>query len=1008
MNNYKKVNNIVGWLVFAIALVVYVVTAEPTASWWDCMEFTATSYKLEVGHPPGAPLFMMLMRLFTLLSFGDPSAVGFASNLMSCTASAFCILFMFWTITRLARKMHTDDWTAIGAGIIGALAYAFTDTFWFSAVESEVYATSSMFTALVVWLMLRWEEVADEPDSSRWLVLIAYMMGLSIGVHILNLLALPALVLIFYFRKTSAVTLKGAVLALLASGGILLAIYKILMPFPVAVGAWVDRMFVNGLGLPVNSGMVAWVLVLFALVGAGIWFTHRRGHKVWNTILLCIGVIFIGYSSYASVVIRASVNPPMNSNRPDNPYALRSLMGREQYGSIPIVYGPRYDSKIVDTKYSKTWFLSESGKYESREVLTDYVFAPGSEVLFPRQWDYASADKYKEWGGGNLSFFFGYQFNFMYWRYFLWNFVGRQDDIQGRGDIVHGNWLSGIGPIDALYLGPQSDLPDEIARNKGRNKLFFLPFLLGILGLISQLGRDRRGFVVVISIFLMMGVALVVYFNSPPGAVRERDYIYAGSFYAFSIWIGLGVAWVQEVVSRWFKGERASGAHKISALTATAICVVVPVLLLAQEWDDHDRSGRSIGHDIGYNFMISALPNSIFMNFGDNDTFPLWYNQEVENVRPDVRIMNTSYLGADWYIDQMRHAYNASAPVPLSIPPSVYRDNDAFIYVEPVIDRALTVDFVLDFISSRDPKTRVDTGDGHTVDYIPTTRLALPVDKEAALRSGIVRPEDAAAMVDTIYFNIPERSLRKDQLALLDVLGSFDWERPLYFTMTQTMREMGLGDYLQADGWAYRFVPIQTKYDVLDTGRIDTQIAWRLLMEEYRYGGSGAPGVYIDYNSLINLQFVGAQYSFVRLANALLDEGDFVRAEAALDRSLVEYPASKLDYDFWNTYSLIEAYYAVGAASGEGSVGEDAATAVPVASATAKADALLEDYSNTLQQYIEYYLRFPDSKQPLVEDVWYAKLRDLSSLAQVAEFYGRTAQTSAIDSYLDQFAPSEE
>ncbi len=991
MNNYKRYNNIVGWAVFAVALVVYVLTAEPVASWWDCMEFTATSYKLEVGHPPGAPLFMMMMRLFTLLSFGNPQWVGFASNLMSCVASAFCILFMFWTITHLARRMKADDWTALGAGVIGALAYAFTDTFWFSAVESEVYATSSMFTALVVWLMLRWEEVADEPGSNRWLVLIAYMMGLSIGVHILNLLALPALVFIYYFRKTQQVTWKGAFWALLAAGGIFLAIYKIIMPGVVGIGAWIDRVFVNSLGLPVNSGIAVWVLILFALVGAGVWFTHKRGKTVWNTILLCVGVILIGYSSYTSVVIRSSVNPPMNSNRPDNPYALQSLMNRDQYGSNPLFYGPRYDSQISDMVYSTEWFINEAGKYESREKLTDYVYAPGSEMLFPRQWDYASADKYKQWGGGNLSYFFGYQLNFMYWRYFMWNFVGRQDDIKGEGDILHGNWLSGIDPIDALYLGPQKNLPQEVERNKGRNKFFFLPFLLGILGLISQLGKDRRGFVIVMWLFVVMGILLVVYLNVPPGAVRERDYIYAGSFYAFAIWIGLGVTWVQEIVAKLFSRSAKSATPasvRNSALVATLVCALVPALLLAEGWDDHDRSGRRIGHDIGYNFMISALPNSIFMNFGDNDTFPLWYNQEVENVRPDVRIMNLSYLGADWYIEQMRHAYNASSPVPLSIPMTTYRDNEAFIYVEEIIDRPLTVRQVVDFVANRDPQSRVEVANGQLLDYIPSTKLVLPVDKQAALRSGIVKPEDAHLMVDTISFNIPKTSIRKDQLVLLDVLANFDWERPLYFTMTQTMREMGLADWLQADGWAYRFVPIKTTYDVLESGRIDTELTWDLLMNRYKYGGAGDPGVYVDYNSLINLQFVGQYNSFVRLANSLLDAGEPQRAVEALDRALTEFPPSKFDYTFFDTYSLIEAYYAAGA--------------------TEKGDALMEDYANTLQEYVEYYLQFTGTKAALVEEAWYGRLRDLSALAQVAEFYERDQQLASIEAYLDLFTVSEE
>ncbi len=1008
MDYFKKYNTLTGWLVFAVALVAYVMTAEPTASWWDCMEFTATSYKLEVGHPPGAPLFMMIMRLFTMLSFGNPEWVGFAANIGSCVASAFCILFMFWTITRLARKMYGKDnaefdsankthaWTAIGAGIIGSLAYAFSDTFWFSAVESEVYALSSMFTALVVWLMLRWEEVADEPHSTRWLILIAYMMGLSIGVHILNLLTIPALVFIYYFRKTPKVTRKGVFYALLAAGGILLAIYKIIMPLTVNIGAWVDRVFVNTLGLPVNSGMVVWVVVLFALVGLGVWYTHRRGKVLWNTVLLCTAVILVGYSSYASVVIRSSANPPMNSNRPDNAYALLSLMNRDQYGSAPTLYGPSYASPAVDSEYSDTWFLDENGKYQKMSFVSGYKFAPGSEMLFPRVWDSSAAGSYRSWlglsakatptWGDNLRFFFGYQLNFMYWRYFMWNFVGRQDDIQGYGDIRHGNWLSGIDAIDALYLGPQDGLPEEVERNPGRNKFFFLPFLLGILGLILQLGKDRRGFTIVLWLFVMMGLALVVYFNVS-GAVRERDYIYAGSFYAFSIWIGLGVLWIQEIIAKAFKKE-----CWVSAAIATAVCAGVPTLMAAQGWDDHDRSGRYIGHDTGYNFLVSTLPNSIIMNFGDNDTFPLWYNQEVENVRPDVRIMNMSYIGADWYVEQMRHAYNASAPVPLALSPEAYRDNNQTL-IDTEITIPMSLKTVMDFVASRDKNHRIQYDRSTWYDYIPTRTLVLPVNKQNAIAAGIVKPEDAHLMVDSIEFTLPDAgSIIKPQLVLLDLLANFDWSRPLYTTYPQLFREIGLGDWLQADGWAYRLVPIKTgSSTILSVGRVDTELTYDLLMNKYKYGNAGAPGVYVDWYSVVNLDFVSNYNTFTRLANQLIDEGDRERAVEVLDRALIEYPLSKFDYSerygISPVYFMIDAYYAAGAFE--------------------RGDVLLEDYANTLQEYIEYYLRFDGAKANLVAQAWSDKFQHLDSLARLAAFHGRTAQYDAIDAYLDMFGPDE-
>jgi hypothetical protein len=1008
MNYFKKCNNWTGWAVFAVALAAYVLTTEPAGSWWDCMEFIATSYKLEIGHPPGAPLFMIIMRLFTMLSFGNVYAVGLAANLMSCTASAFCILFMFWTITRLARKMYgrsgsgfdaankTHVWTVLGAGIIGALAYTFTDTFWFSAVEGEVYALSSMFTALVVWLMLRWEEVADQPHANRWLVLIAYMMGLSIGVHILNLLTLPALVFIYYFRKTSKITWKGVVAALLASGGIVLVVYKIIMPLTVSIGAWFDRMFVNGLGLPPNSGMIFWVLLLFVLVGAGVWFTHIKGRVVWNTILLCVGVILIGYTSYASVIIRSAVNPPMDSNNPDNPYALLDLLSRTQYESQPIVVGPAYSSLPSEEKYSTTYFLNEKGKYEKRVAISGYKYPASMEFLFPRMWNYSSEKGYKAWVdvkgkkvrvagetvtvptfGENLRYFFGYQLNYMYWRYFMWNFVGRQDDVQGTGDIIHGNWLSGITPIDELYLGPQDNLPEEIANNKARNKFYFLPFLLGVLGLIYQLSKDKKGFTIVMWLFVMMGVALVVYFNLLPTAPRERDYIYAGSFYAFAIWIGFGVMWIQELVGRLFKRQ-----CWVSAAVATAICAVVPVLLAAQGWDDHNRSRRYIGHDIGYDFLSSALPNAIMMNYGDNDAFPLWYNQEVEGYRPDVRIMNMSYIGADWYIDQMRLAYNDSAPVPLSIPSEVYRPND-FVYVRNVLDRAMPIQWIIEFIKSRDRRTQVESEEGKFYDYIPTRKVLLPVNKDNAIASGIVRPEDAHLMVDTISFTLPDRMIDKTQLVLLDLLANFDWSRPLSFTTTKQLRDIGLGDWMQSDGYAYRFVPIRTPFDILDAGRIDTEYSYDLLMNKYKYGNARDPRVYVDYTSVINLKFVQVYNTFARLAFRLAGEGDKTRAVELLDRVMTEYPHGQMDYDNVSTPGIIEGYYAAGAAD--------------------KGDALLEDYANTLQGYIEYYLQFTGGKAAMVEDVWYEKYLDLVSLERLAKRYARTAQHAAISAYLSLF-----
>ena len=914
MHFYKRWNNITGWAVFAVAAMVYLMTMEPVSSLWDCSEFIATSYKLEVGHPPGAPLFMMLARLATLFAFGNPDYVGIAVNAMNSLASAFCILFLFWTITHLARRLVTRDgaqltaantWAVLGAGAVGALAYTFTDTFWFSAVEGEVYALSSMFTALVVWLMLKWEEQADEPHASRWIVLIAYLMGLSIGVHILNLLCIPALVFIYYFRKTATVTWRGIALSTLVSGAMIVFVNNIIIPYTVWIGAQIDTLFVNTFGLPVNSGITLFALALIIGLGWAAWAAHRRGRVLLNIILLSTTMILVGYSSYASVTIRAAANPPMNSNNPNNPHALLSLLNRDQYGDRPLLYGAQYSAPPEGVKEKKVWYLDEDGKYKTATVLTGYTHAPEFMQLFPRMWNYSKGEKaYKEWAAyrtktetlrddkgevlrdaqgrpmrgetldfgrkraytdsygetrtvteptfwENVHFFFNYQLSYMYWRYFMWNFVGRQSDIQpSRTTITDGNWLSGIRWIDEKYVGPQDNLPREIAENKGRNTYYFLPFLLGLIGLVYQLNRDQRNFSIVLWLFVMMGIALVFYFNQTPSEPRERDYIYAGSFYAFSIWIGLGVMCVREWVGKLTRKDNVA-----TSAIATAVCCCVPAILAAQNWDDHDRSHRYVARDIGYNYLMTCLPNSIIMNFGDNDTFPLWYNQEVEGVRPDVRIMNTSYLDGSWYIDEMKHRYNESAPVPFSLPQHKYAmaEND-FIYVEDVFQEPKPIKQVIDFIRSDAPISRIKLDEQLAVDFIPTRTLLLPVNKENAVKSGIVKPEDAHLMVDTITINLQASSLRKSEMMLLDLLANFDWERPLYVTSPSLVANFGLQDYLQFDGYAYRLVPIKTTYtDLWNAGRIDTDLLYHNLMEVYRYGNVADPRVYVD--TFVNYNF---------------------------------------------------------------------------------------------------------------------------------------------------------
>ncbi len=1053
MNLFKRWNNLVGWAVFAVAAVVYLLTMEPVSSLWDCSEFIATSYKLEVGHPPGAPLFMMLARLATLFAFGNPEYVGMAVNAMNSIASAFCILFLFWTITHLARRLVTRDgrelsaanvWAVLGAGAVGALAYTFTDTFWFSAIEGEVYALSSMFTALVVWLMLKWEEEADQPHASRWIVLIAYLMGLSIGVHILNLLTIPALVFIYYFRTTPSVTWRGLVGATLIAGAILLVINGIIIPYTVYVGAMFDLFFVNTLGLPVNSGMVFFALALIGGLGWASWATHKRGKVLWNVVLLSTTMILVGFSSYASVTIRAAANPPMNSNKPDNPHALLSVLNRDQYGDRPLLYGAYYSAPPADYKEKHVYYLDEDGKYKPASIITGYTHAPEFMHLFPRMWNRSKGEKdYKQWAayrtktdyvrddsgelvrdaqgrplrqevvdfgrkrtfddgyglqtiveptfGENLSYFFNYQLSYMYWRYFLWNFVGRQSDIQpSASTITDGNWLSGIRFIDEAFLGPQDNLPREIAGNRGRNTYYFLPFILGLIGLVYQLNRDQRNFSIVMWLFIMTGIALVVYFNSAPSEPRERDYVYAGSFYAFCIWIGFGVLAVRDFVAWLTKRNNVA-----AAAVATAVCMGVPTILAAQNWDDHDRSGRYMARDIGWNYLMSTLPNSIILNYGDNDTFPLWNNQEVYGVRPDVRIMNTSYLGGEWYIDEMKTRANDAAGVPFSLPKSKYTYNNDWIPVNNRIDRAVEIGQVIDFIRSDDPRTKIALEDGTQTDYIPTKRIALPVNKENALAAGIVAEKDRELMVDTVYINLRKSALDKSQLMILDMLANFDWKRPIYMTQIYIFQDLGLLDYLQFDGYAYRFVPILTPVDnPWEIGRVDVDYAVPLLRDTFRYGNLADPDVYVDYFLQYNLSASHARDAFARVAKELLRQERPEEAVELLDLGLERLPTSQIRFTDTNTYPFLEAYYAAGAMGVEGAV--------------EKGDALLEEYAQTLIEYIEYYLRFEGVQGDMVSSIVDDKLEELGDLYYLASYAGRRDIIAQLNAYYRTLGVSED
>ena len=785
-------------------------------------------------------------------------------------------------------------------------------------------------------------------------------------------------------------------------------------------------------------------LALILGCGWAAWYTHRKGKVVWNIILLSTTMVLVGFSSYASVTIRAAANPPMNSNNPNNPHALLSMLNRDQYGDRPLLLGAYYSAPPEGYKEKSFYYLDEDGKYKPASVITGYTHSPEFVHFFPRMWDARKGEKeYKQWGAyrtrtdvmrddkgeilrdeqgrpirgevvdfgrkklyndgyedrtiveptfaENLNFFFNYQLSYMYWRYFLWNFVGRQSDIQPtRTQITDGNWLSGIKWIDEKFLGPQDDLPREIAENKGRNTYYFLPFLLGLIGLIYQLNRDERNFSIVLWLFIMTGIALVFYFNTSPGEPRERDYVYAGSFYAFCIWIGFGVLAIRDLVA-WLTRRN----NVTAAVAATVVCMGVPTILAAQNWDDHDRSHRYMARDIGWNYLMSTLPNSIILNYGDNDTFPLWNNQEIYGVRPDVRIMNTSYLGGEWYIDEMKTKANDAPGVPFSLPKSKYTFTNDWVPVDNRFDRAVDIKDVIEFVRSEDPRSKIKLSDGTMTDYIPTKRIALPVNKENAIASGIVAEKDRAQMVDTVYINLRKNSIDKTQLMILDMLANFDWKRPLYMTQVYILQDFGLMDYLQFDGYAYRFVPILTPVqNPWEIGRIDADYAAPLLKETFRYGNLADPRVYADYFIQYNLSASHARDAFARVAKELLRQDRAQEAVELLDMGLEKLPPSQIRFTDSNTYPFLEAYYA--------------ASAMGVEDAADKGDALLREYARTLIEYIEYYLRFDGVQGDMVSPIIDEKLDQLGDVYYLAVYAGRKEIIGEINAYYRSLGVEEE
>ena len=1035
MKQYRLVDNVVGWLTFLIAAFVYCSTIEPTASFWDCPEFITTGYRLEVGHPPGAPFFMLTANLFSQFA-SDPTQVAYWVNTMSALLSATCILFLFWSITHLTRRLLVSDaeWKsgqnialsrliAIEAsGLVGALIYTFSDTFWFSAVEGEVYAYSSAFTAVVFWLILKWEDHADEAHSDRWLVLIMYLTGLSIGVHLLNLLCLPAIALVYYYKRFPNANAKGSLLALFVSFALVALVLYGVVPGIITVGGWFELFFVNTLGCPFNTGEYIYIALLVAIVIWAVYETQNATEKNWkrqniatvmavgmlgipfygygwsaaiigvlglialwivlnwrtnkmhlvparfkNTMLLCMLMLMIGYSTYAVIVIRSSANPPMDQNSPEDIFTLGDYLGRDQYGQRPLFYGQAYTSQVAlekDGAYCRpamntgkpVWQRKEKASEDEKDsyfvVRTKDEYLYAQNMLFPRMYSSSHASYYENWMGGkidgtevpydrcgetvmvkvpsqleNLWFFISYQCNWMYWRYFLWNFAGRQNDIQGHGDLEHGNWITGISAFDNARLGDQSMLPDELKNNKGHNVFYCLPLLLGIIGLIWQsVMRGQRGvqqFWVVFFLFFMTGLAIVIYLNQTPMQPRERDYAYAGSFYAFAIWCGMGVAAIIDMLNKLLKKDILA-----VAAVAAVVCLLVPVQMASQTWDDHDRSGRYTCRDFGQNYLnsLQQTGNPIIFTNGDNDTFPLWYNQDTEGVRTDARVCNLSYLQTDWYIDQMvRPAYDSpSLPITwkrleycagtneyVQIDPRLESELLEFYREDPVLAKEQFGDDPFELKNILKYWVRSTNSQFHV---IPTDTVYVTIDKDAVKRSGMMIQGDS--IPDRMVISLKGKgALYKGDLMMLEMIANANWERPIYVATTVGQENyMNLGDNFVQEGLANRITPFTTNINgkgVSGMKQFDTQKTYENVTKHFKFGGLSTPGLYLD-ETVMRMCYTHRRL-LSQLALHLVNEGERTKAAEILDLAEKEIPEYNVPHDYQcGSFDLIRTYLMLG------------------------------------------------------------------------------------------------
>lgn len=898
---YKRINTLFGWVVFAISLLVYALTLEPSASYWDCGEFIAASYKLQVVHPPGAPLYLMLGRVFSLLAAG-PGQVAFWVNMLSAVSSALCCMFTFWIITHYAQKIvfsyPMEEKARIiiimGAGLTGALSLTFTDTFWFSAVEAEVYATSSLFTMLTFWAMLKWEERKDLPGNQRWLLLIALVTGLSIGVHLLNLLVIPAVAYVYYFAKYQF-KWWGFIKATAAGTGLLLFIQFGVIPGLPQLAALADRVGANSLGWGIGTG--AWLLLgIIGLLLTGFLIISRR--KQWagvHTALLCLCFVLIGYSSYIMVPVRSAANPPVDINHPADPHSLVSYLKREQYGQRALFYGPYFNAPVAEFKKGTELWRPENGKYVQIGNLSAYEYDGKYMTLFPRMGDYGSYSKtgYIGWTGvdatkppsfgKNVEFFFKYQLLHMYVRYHLWNFAGRQNDMQGHGDGLKGNWMSGIGFIDNLIAAPQENLPLGLQKNRAHNTYYFLPLLLGIAGLWFQSGRDKKGFYPLLALFLFTGLILAFYLNIPPYEPRERDYAFVGSFQVFCVWIGLGAVGLCLWLHKWWKNMALYG------LVLTLCLLAGPALLAAQNWDDHDRSGRSFARDYARNFLESLAPQSVLFVYGDNDTYPLWYLQNVEGVRTDVRVINANLLNTDWYAYQLRRKEYASEPLQLAVSPGQYRKESGEFFRIANSDSAYSLSDVFTFINNKN-QSHTTTINNRVRGVFPSHKIYIPVKRQA----GDVAPEDSAYAKDTLELVFSNNLLFRAEVLMLDIIAS-NPARPVYFaSLSEAENLPQLNKYLRLEGLAYRLAPVQYP-DTAYFNRLNAQ-QMAAILNRFHLEGHNNPSLYIDPEQYATAQHYRTLFSIT--AEKMLAEGKAQQAADLAQRCENDIPLRVIEYKY--------------------------------------------------------------------------------------------------------------